>query len=172
MKISAALACAFLAVLPAVAAEEGAGAPFEVYAGASGTLVLPQGGTRLGRLGGADAFVGFGTGEGMSLEFAAGRHENETFLSLRELVHFYAFETYDRLFGYSAFDPFFTFGASGWIGGPSGQVGPSAGIGALWHLDDNWSLRFDASATLGIDGDVEMVYSVSAGLQYAFGGGN
>ena len=168
MKFSAALACALLSVLPAVAAEDEAGAPFEAYVGVSGTFVLPQGGSRLDRLGGADAFVGFGTGEGLSLEFAAGRHENETFLSLRELVHFYAFDFYDRLFGYSSFDPFFTLGASGWIGGPAGQVGPSAGIGALWHLDDNWSLRAEASATLGIDVDVEMVYSVSVGLQYTF----
>ena len=35
-------------------------------------------------------------------------------------------------------------------------------------LTDNWSLRADADATLGLDSDVAMLYSLSLGVQYAF----
>ena len=50
----------------------------------------------------------------------------------------------------------------------SGQVGPSAGLGALYYIDDDWALRFDATATLGLDTRREMVYSVTVGIQRAF----
>jgi hypothetical protein len=49
-----------------------------------------------------------------------------------------------------------------------GQVGPSAGLGAFYYLTDDWALRFDAEATLGLDTRVESVYSISAGIQYFF----
>ena len=75
---------------------------------------------------------------------------------------------YGDLFGFSQFDPFFTLGARGWIGSEAGNVGPAAGVGAFWHLDDNWSLRFDAGATLCLDGGAEMRYTLAAGVQYGF----
>jgi hypothetical protein len=67
--------------------------------------------------------------------------------------------------GYEKFDPFFTFGASGWI---DGEVGPTIGWGTFWHFNDYWSLRFDADATYGLDDADEMVYSVSLGVQCSF----
>ena len=56
----------------------------------------------------------------------------------------------------------------GLVGDGLGQVGPKAGVGAFWHLTDNWSLRADADATLGLDSCVAMLYSLSIGVQYAF----
>ena len=135
------------------------------YVGAAGTFAFRQGG---GRVGGGDVRLGVELSNVFSPELDAGWHENSAFLALQDLVHLSAFETYDRFFGYSRFDPFFTFGGGGWIGGFE-QFGPMAGIGAFWHLDDNWSIRVDASAILGLDGECEMLYSVSAGLQYSFG---
>ena len=84
------------------------------------------------------------------------------------LWHLQGWSLYGDLFGYSRFDPFFTAGARGWIGGSGGRVGPAAGVGTFWHLPDEWSLRFDAAATLGLDTETEVVYSLSAGVQRSF----
>ena len=135
------------------------------YVGATGTLSFRQGG---GRVGGGDIRIGAELSDVLSPELDAGWHENSAFLALRDIVHFSAFDLYDRFFGYSRFDPFFMLGGGGWVGGFR-QYGPLAGIGTFWHLDDNWSVRVDASAMLGLDGECEMLYSVSAGLQYSFG---
>ena len=126
------------------------------YAGASATLVLPQGGHSMRRLGGATARVGCYLTESLSLEADAAWLENCAGLGLQGLWHFY---------GYERFDPFATFGVRGWI---DGDVGPTAGLGAFYHLTDSWSLRADAQATLGLDGDCEMVYTLGAGVQYSF----
>ena len=82
--------------------------------------------------------------------------------------HCSGWSLYDRYFGYSAFDPFVTIGAKGWIGTDAGQVGPSVGLGAYYHLDDHWSLRADADVTLGLDPDAEVLHTISCGVQYAF----
>lgn len=157
-------AAAFMSVVSTSFAE--GLSPFDsAYVGASGTIALRQGG---GRLGGGDVKFGAYLSDNIALDFDAGWHENSAFLAARGLVHLSAFELYDRFFGYSRFDPFFTFGGGGWIGG-FGQVGPSVGIGAFWHLDDNWSIRAEASTILGLDGECEMIYLMSVGLQYSFG---
>ena len=126
------------------------------YAGASATLVLPQGGHSMRRLGGATARFGFYFTEALALEADAAWLENCAGLGLQGLWHFY---------GYERFDPFMTFGARGWI---DGDIGPTAGIGAFYHLTDSWSLRADLQATLGLDGDCAMVYTLGAGAQYSF----
>ena len=126
------------------------------YAGASATLVLPQGGHPMRRLGGATARVGYYFTETLSLEADAAWLENCAGLGVQGLWH---------LFGYERFDPFVTFGVRGWI---DGDVGPGAGLGAFYHLTDSWSLRADAQATLGLDGDCAMVYTLGAGVQYSF----
>jgi len=108
------------------------------------------------RLGGASARLGFYFTEALSVEADAAWLEDCAGLGLQGLWHMY---------GYERFDPFLTFGARGWI---DGDVGPSAGLGAFYHLTDSWSLRADAQATLGIDGDCEMVYSIGAGVQCSF----
>ena len=126
------------------------------YVGASGEIVLPQGGHRMRRLGGAALRLGYYFTESLSLEADAAWLEDCAGLGVQGLWH---------LYGYERFDPFVTFGARGWI---DGDAGPTAGLGAFYHLTDNWSLRADAQATLGVDGDCRMVYVIGAGVQYSF----
>ena len=127
-----------------------------LYAGSSATLVIPQGGSDMHRLGGATARIGYYVTETLAVEADAAWLEDCAGLGVQGLWHFW---------GYERFDPFLTFGARGWI---DGDLGPVAGLGAFYHLTDNWSLRADAQATLGIDGDCDMVYSFGVGVQYTF----
>ena len=164
MKSLAAILCA-LAIFSATAEEEEE--PHGAYAGAAGAMTLPQGGAHVNRAGGALLRAGVHLSDDYAIEASVGQLEGYTAFGVGSLVHFYTFDLYDRFFGYSAFDPFFTIGANGWLDGRRGQVGPSAGLGAFWHLDDNWSIRADATATLGLDTDVEMLYTVTVGIQYS-----
>ncbi len=150
-------AAAVAATLSAAAAEEEESGEFDRwYVGASATLVLPQGGHQMRRLGGATARAGYYFTESLAVEADAAWLEDCAGLGVQGLWHIY---------GYERFDPFLTFGARGWI---DGDVGPTAGIGAFYHLTDSWSIRADAQATLGLDGECEMVYSLGAGVQYSF----
>ena len=139
------------------------------YVGVAGAMTLPQGGaSHMRRLGGAALRGGWYMSDFLAVEGEAAWLENAAGLAVQGLWHWQDADLYGRLFGYSAFDPFFTFGARGWIGDGLGQVGPKAGVGAFWHLTDNWSLRADADATLGLDSSVAMLYSLSLGVQFAF----
>ena len=87
----------------------------------------------------------------------AGVADDHTALAAKALWHWW---------GYERLDPFFTFGARGWT--HDGQVGPCGGLGAFYHMTETLSLRFDADATLGLDTDVSMVYSLACGVQWSF----
>lgn len=126
------------------------------YAGASASLVMPQGGHPMRRAGGAALRVGCYLADTLSVEADATWLEDCAGLGVQGLWHAY---------GYERFDPFLTFGARGWI---DGDVGPCAGIGTFYHLTDSWSLRADAQVTLGLDGECDMVYSLGVGVQYSF----
>lgn len=138
------------------------------YVGASAGIVLPQGGSSMRRLGGGALRAGWYLGEFWALEGDASWLENAAGLGVDALWHLQGWSLYGDLFGFSRFDPFLTAGARGWIGGGSGQVGPAAGVGAFLHLTDEWSLRFDAVATLGLDSRVEVVHTLSFGVQRSF----
>ena len=138
------------------------------YLGVSAALTLPQGGSRLRRLGGGALRGGWYFTEEWAVEGEAAWLEDAAGLAVGALGHVQGWDLYDYYFGYSRFDPFVTFGARGWIGRSGGQVGPKAGLGAFYHLTDAWSLRFDADATLGLETNCEMVYSIAAGVQCSF----
>ena len=138
------------------------------YVGVSAAMVLPQGGSSMRRLGGGALRTGWYLGEFWAVEGEAAWLEDMAGLGIDALWHIQSWSLYGDLFGYSRFDPFLTAGARGWIGDGSGQVGPAAGIGTFWHLTDNWSLRFDAVATLGLDSDAEVVHTLSIGVQRSF----
>ena len=141
----------------------------EAYVGEGGAMVLPQGGSEMRRLGGASLRAGAYLSDFVAVEGEAAWLEDAAGLGVAAVVHAQAWNAYGDLFGYSAFDPFVTLGARGWIGASDlGQVGPRVGLGAFYHLDDHWSLRADADATLGLDTSVEMVYTVTLGVQYSF----
>ena len=160
MKAFALAVCCMLPFVPAVAAadtEEVESYEFDrLYAGASVTMLLPQGGSCMRRLGGATARVGYYLSETLAVEADMAWLEDCAGLGVQGLWHFW---------GYERFDPFLTFGARGWI---DGDVGPVVGLGAFYHLTDNWSLRADAQATLGMDGECGMAYSLGFGVQYTF----
>ena len=140
----------------------------ETYVGLSGSVTLPQGGSRMHRVGGAAIRGGTYLTEDWAIEGEVAWLENFAGLGVQALGHFQGWGLYGDLFGYSRFDPFVTLGAKGWVGDGCGQVGPKAGLGAFYHLTDSWSLRADADATLGLETNCEMLYSISAGFQYAF----
>lgn len=139
-----------------------------LYVGLSGSLTLPQGGSAMYRVGGASLRCGYYLTEDFAVEGETAWTEDCAGLAAQCLWHWQGWSGYGDLFGYSRFDPFFTLGAKGWTGRGSGQFGPKAGFGALYHLTDSWSVRADADATLGLDAQTEMVYTVGVGVQYEF----
>ena len=165
MKTASILGAAAASLIALAAwAEEPAGSGW--YAGGAAQLVLPQGGSRMRRLGGGAARAGRYLTDSLALECEAAWLEDSAGLAARAVWHLHGWEEFDMLFGYERLDPFLSAGARGWI--HDGQVGPSAGLGAFYYLTDDWALRFDAEATLGLDTRVETVYSISAGIQYFF----
>ena len=137
------------------------------YVGASAQLMLPEGGSRLHHVGGAAVRGGCYLTENWAVEAEAAWLEDLAGLSAAALWHWQGSDFYGDLFGYSRFDPFFTVGAKGWLG-REGQVGPKAGVGAFYHLTDEWSLRLDADATLGLETRCEVDYTLAVGVQYSF----
>ncbi len=127
------------------------------YAGATAGAVLPQGGGRMS----ARAFAGVRSGvyvtEAWAFEGEVAAVDDRTGFAAKALWHWW---------GYERLDPFFTFGARGWT--HHGQVGPAGGLGAYYHMTESLSLRFDADATLGLDGDEAMVCVLAAGLHFSF----
>ncbi len=142
----------------------------ETYVGLSGSLLLPQGGSRMHHVGGATVRGGYDLTEDWALEGEAAWLEDAAGLSVTALGHFQGWSLYGDLFGYSRFDPFVTLGAKGWIGHGGGQVGPKAGLGAFYHLTESLDVRVDAQALLACDAPCGMLYSVCIGLQWNFGG--
>ena len=167
MKRLAFVLCLLSFVLPAAADDVAEGCD-RWYVGAAGALTLPQGGSRMRHIGGAAVRGGCYLTENWSVEGEAAWLEDAAGLGVNALGHLQGWDLYGDLFGYSRFDPFVTLGARGWIAGDGGQVGPKAGLGAFYHLTDSWSLRADADATLGLETNCEMLYSLSVGVQYSF----
>ena len=137
------------------------------YVGAAAELMLPEGGSRLHHVGGAAVRGGCYLSENWAAEAEAAWLEDLAGLSVQALGHLQGWDVYGDLFGYSRFDPFVTLGAKGWLG-REGQVGPKAGLGAFYHLTDDWALRFDADATLGLETRREVDYTLAIGVQYEF----
>lgn len=126
----------------------------EYYVGAGATSLIPQNGGNVKRaLTGGSLRAGWYAGEFIAIEAEAAWLEHTAGLSVQGLWHWWGFEQ---------IDPFLTFGTKGWI---KGDVGPAAGAGVFYHINDDWSLRFDANATLGLDGNIEMLYNFGVGIQ-------
>lgn len=135
------------------------------YVGAVAQMILPQGGHAVRTLGGGAIRAGSYLSSSLALEAEAAWLEDCCGLGVRALWHLHGWETFNRLFGYERFDPFLSAGARGWI---EGDVGPSLGIGGFYYLTDEWALRFDGEAVAGVDGDLQMLYSISVGMQFSF----
>lgn len=182
---------AFLAVLAAglgAKAEEETGfAPW--YLGASGGVFLPGCGNSLERAAFAAVRGGRYFTDNFALELEGGCAPNSvlssggnatvTAFAARGLFHLAGFEEFDMLFGCERFDPFVSFGVASFFAsrhafaGDSHRtgIGPSAGAGAFYHLTDQWSLRFDATAAMTADTPCGMAFGLGLGVQRSFGGG-
>ncbi|MGN0855238.1 MAG: hypothetical protein ACI4R9_06940 [Kiritimatiellia bacterium] len=136
------------------------------YVGGTGTIVLPQGGADMHRLGGAAMHLGYYATPAFALDVEAAWMENKTGLSAKALWHLQGFAWWGMMFGYERLDPFLSVGAKGWLN--PGEVGPVAGLGSLYYLTDSWALRAEADVTLGLESAVETVYTLSVGVQYSF----
>ena len=153
-----AMAAAFALAVLAVHADDQDACGFDrFYVGVAGSAVLPQGGGRMDKRAGAAFRMGWYASELFAVEGEAMALGNRTGLAARGLWHWW---------GYERLDPYFMFGARGWI--DDGQAGPCGGLGTFYHLTESLSLRIDADATLGLDTRREMVYSLCAGLQMSF----
>lgn len=116
-------------------------------------LMIPESGRVFA---GAGLRASYYLNEFWAAEAGAALLEDKGYFDVDILWHWY---------GYERFDPFFTFGAAVLT---SDAVGPKAGVGAFYHLDDFWSLRFDGEAMMNLDGETRMNYAFALGIQYAF----
>lgn len=79
---------------------------------------------------------------------------------------------------YNRFDPFLSAGWAVYMaeddvfteGRHAYMTGPRVGIGAMYHLTDNLSLRGDARALMSVNSTHEMLYTFDLGVAYRFGG--
>ncbi len=172
--------------LPGVAEEERGDSP-PAYLGASGGIFLPGNGSSLRRAGYVAARGGWYLSDNFALELEGGCVPNAvsshggnatvTAFAARGLFHLTGIEEFDLLFGCERFDPFVTFGASALFSSRHvfaddshrTAIGPTVGVGAFYHLTDNWSLRFDATAAMAVDTPCGMSYGLSLALQWSFG---
>ena len=127
------------------------------YVQLAAAIDLPQGGSHLKhRCGGALVRAGRYVTEFLAVEAEVGLAENLPRLGVMGRWHWWGFER---------FDPFFTFGARGWI---NGAVGPCGGLGFYYHLTDTWSFVADASCVLDVAHSPTVVSSMTIGLNYSF----
>ena len=138
------------------------------FVGVSGTVMLPQGGSRLRNVGGVAVRGGCYLTADWAFEADVSWLEDSLGLGVDALGHLQGWDFYGDLFGYSRFDPFVTLGVRGWVDDGRGQVGPKAGLGAFYHLTDAWAIRADADATLGLETECEMLYTLFVGVQCSF----
>lgn len=108
-----------------------------------------------------------GGGDGESCRYVSGQ-------SVRGLFGdaLYHFDRYDR------FDPYLAAGFGYYRsndrvfceGSEFSIVGPRVGVGAMYHLNDRWSLRADFRTFMALDSTCEFIYTADAGVVYRFGG--
>lgn len=132
-----------------------------LFLGLSGSLLFPHSG-------GGDLSCGAYLSELTAIEAKVGMCENSFHVGADALMHWSGWSFYDRFFGYSAFDPFLTVGFDAYHGRSRQNVGPSAGVGAYYHLSECVDLRTDLKATLGLEGEEEVLFSATLGIQYNF----
>lgn len=151
-------ACLLLTAGLSVSGGEGPEAiDFEPWSvGTAVTTVLPQHGIRPAHRTGGAVNVGYYVDEFLAFTGEVSCFGNVNGIGVGGLWHWW---------GYERFDPYFTFGARGWL---HGGLGPCGGVGAFYHLTDSWSLTFTADATLDLDGANGMIYTISAGVRCTF----
>jgi len=174
------------AVLFPAFAEDVEGGVSYGYVGAAGGMLLPGNGNSLKRAALVTMRGGWYVDEYLAVEAEAlcaphaSSGDGGTTVwggAAQALWHLSGWEAFDKLFGCERFAPFLTGGLQALCATRHAfaddshrtGIGPTAGIGAFYHLTNNVSLRFDARAALAVDSPCGMTYSLLAGLQYSFG---
>ncbi len=159
------------------------------YAGAAAGMFMPGSGVAARRAAAAEFTLGHSFSDCYALEAALFSVPHASCASgggctlsggaLRALAHLSAIEEFDLLFGSERFDPFVTIGISSIFAthrvfndrDRRSGIGPEAGFGFFYHLDDFWSLRADARMGVALDSRSAVAGTVLVGLQCEFGGG-
>ena len=158
LKLSLLASSFALAIATVARADESEDYEFDRWHVGSGVCtVLPQGGSPMRHAVGAEVTAGYYISEMLTFEASVSLVEKYAGLSAGFLWHWW---------GYERLDPFFVYGAKGWL--DDCGAGPYAGAGAFWNLDDRWSLRFQSDATLAVGNGAWMAYSFSLGLRRTF----
>jgi len=161
----------------AVSAEEDEVGDFDrFYLNLSGGMLLPGNGNSLEPAALASVRGGWYLAEDFALELGVLSAPNAGSSAGNEALTGVSFGGLYHLFGYERFDPFVTLGAATLFGarhvfadGSSRTaIGPECGLGAFYHLTEQWSLRADAHALAFLDFPCGMVYSVELGAQRSF----
>ncbi len=142
-----------------------------VYVEPMAQFVFPQGGGNLRQLSGASFRLGANVdaqdaNPNCSAALEVSVLENTCGLAWRHMWSLQGWEWFGKMFGYERFDPYVSLGLRGWIN--DGDVGPCAGVGFLYYLDDHWAIKAEVDTTLGLERDVEAIHTLSVGLQYLF----
>lgn len=140
----------------------------EAYVGGGVLSTFVQGGSKMRHRVGGAANIGVYFSPDIAAEFEVGELEGQTSLAAKALWHLHGWEEFNLLFGYERFDPFLAIGARGFLGDGAGDIGPLCGLGAMYYLSDNWALRFDGDASVGLDTTPTGIYSVALSLRYSF----
>jgi outer membrane protein OmpA-like peptidoglycan-associated protein len=110
--------------------------------------------------------------------FAPNMTNNERWTQKKQRMYGLGVDALYHFDRYSRFDPFLSAGWAVYMadrnvfeeGDRSTLTGPRIGLGAMYHLTDNFSLRADSRALMSVDKRHEMQYTVDAGVVYRFGG--
>jgi hypothetical protein len=155
--------------------------PDRWYTGISGAMFLPGGGSSLERAGGVSAHLGYFLSDSFAVEAnlisipnsvsSHGGNATLTGFAVQGVWHFMGFER---------FDPFLSFGASSLFASHHvfaedshrSSLGPTFGLGFLYHLSDNLALRAESKAMVMLDTPSGIAFTIAGGLQWSFGGGN
>lgn len=126
--------------------------------------------------------LGYDLTESWSVEteasFAPNMTNNERWTQKKQRIYGVGLDALYHFDRYSRFDPFVSAGWAVYMadrnvfdeGDRSDMTGPRIGVGAMYHLTDNLSLRADGRALMSVDKRHEMQYMLDAGVVYRFGG--
>jgi len=164
-----------------VKAEERVDAP-RWYVNPGVGMILPEGNQAIDEGLNLNLRLGYDLSDHWSVEteasFAPNMTNNGRWTQKKQRIYGVGLDALYHFDRYIRFDPFLSAGWAVYMadrnvfeeGSRSTLTGPRVGIGAMYHLTDNLSLRADGRALMSVDTCHEMQYTLDAGVVYRFGG--
>jgi len=164
-----------------VKAEERVDAP-RWYVNPGVGMILPEGNQAIDEGLNLNLRLGYDLSDHWSVEteasFAPNMTNNGRWTQKKQRIYGVGLDALYHFDRYNRFDPFLSAGWAVYMadrnvfeeGSRSTLTGPRVGIGAMYHLTDNLSLRADGRALMSVDTCHEMQYTLDAGVVYRFGG--